>query len=258
MTASGRGARKRWPAIGAAARCPMHVLQQPPFATALTAAYNPMPTDPADPDFGKPYLRHPDPQPPQATSNGWPVTPPADPVAAASAVSPAELAAWSAGDGRPRPESVGLSWFRVFRESSARFIVTCGAGSTMGFRDWADVTYPPSQAEMFGNDQALFERLVQDEHRLWYRVEWSDAIGSVYFGNFINNEIYPASYAGGGGSNKRDWDHWLLHPINASQRSHGSLRNSVFRPNQCGTIRWIQRLESAPLAASDDVDDLAW
>ncbi|MFT3766289.1 MAG: hypothetical protein QM820_12380 [Minicystis sp.] len=116
-----------------------------------------------------------------------------------------------AGDPSPRLESVGLSWFRVYRESErdhngvddpgyddpwydtpanrlqhnhAIFIVTCGAGGSRGFRSWdgpdadpsSDVVDAGAQAE-FGGDPALFASLQREERVLWYRCEWSPANG---------------------------------------------------------------------------------
>jgi hypothetical protein len=116
----------RWPAVGTTAICPMHVMERPPYAIQMTATYNPVDTDTTKPVWGMPYLRNPDPQP--AISNQWPGT-----------VTDANFAAFAQGDRRPRRQSQGLSWFRVHRERPSVFVITCGAGASLGFKHWGEV-----------------------------------------------------------------------------------------------------------------------
>src|SRR4051812_47836039 len=111
----------------------MHVLERPPAAIRLTTSYNPIrtpvspdPVGPGDPLFGRPFLRNPDPLP--VSANGWP-----------GAVDDAGFADFMRGDRRIRPTSVGLAWFRCRRDGDATFVVTCGAGGTLGYRDWTEV-----------------------------------------------------------------------------------------------------------------------
>jgi hypothetical protein len=208
-----------WPAVGATARCPMEVLRRTPYAIRLTTAYNPIESDPAAARFGVPLLTAPDPQP--AHGNGWP-----------GAIDPGAYDAYAAGDRRPRPESVGLAWFRVHREEPARFVVTCGAGASRGFRDWPEVVAAGEAAAFV--DQASFAEIVAAERRLWYRIEWSAWIGNPSYFHFIENEL-------------RRQENYLLHPHNATQCSPTrSQRSQIRRPNPVGTIRWVERLYQPP------------
>jgi len=212
---------RRWPDIGGAARCPMHVMHCPPFAVRLTTAYNPIPIDPTSPDFGMPYLQNPDPQP--VRDNGWP------------SVDPAGFAAYATGDPAPRRSSLGLSWFRVYREKASRFVVTCGAGGSNAYRDWSDVVAAGATDEF--EDRAGFERIVGEEYRSWYRIEWSAAVSSPDY-HWLDNEVYWRG---------QPLDMYYMHPINYSQASTGrSPRSQLRAPNLGGTMRWIERLETPP------------
>ncbi|HYE04981.1 MAG TPA: hypothetical protein VEL07_05590 [Planctomycetota bacterium] len=194
-----------WPDIGGIARCPFHVLTRPPFALRGDAYYNPIVTDEADvAAFGRPYLRNPDPVP---------------------AVD--DQAAFNAGDLRPRATSVGLSWFRVLRLSPARFLLTCGAGATRGFRDWAEVV-AAGETGAFA-DRTMFEQLAQGEVRLWYLIEWNAACGDSYNGiDNLQNGV----------------DHYVSHAMSAS--NDANFLTQPMHRNLVGTVRWIQRVTEAP------------
>ncbi|HYE05995.1 MAG TPA: hypothetical protein VEL07_10810 [Planctomycetota bacterium] len=206
--------RPAWPAIGGVARCPMHRLRRPPYAIAPTAVYNPIGDD------GLPLLAHPDPQP--GVGATWPASPAAP-----------SFADFVAGDPRPIAGSTGQAWFRCHRQDEALFVLTCGAGATQGFASWDEVVGAGATDE-FGGDQRLFADVMAAEIRRWYRIEWSAAVGSVYDFHFVDNEIKTA-------------DHYLMHPHNATQCMRGrSVRSQVRRPNCCGTIRWVEHLETPP------------
>jgi len=215
-----------------AKRFPMYVMERPPFATQLTASYNPIrtpvspnPVDYGDANFGKPYLRFPDPQP--AVNNGWDQSQPTG-----TTVSAGSFAEWERGDQRPRSHSINMSWFRVWRESGATFVVTCGAGGSKGFRSWIDMT-PNEQAE-FNNDQSFFENLRNSEVRLWYRVEWSAAVMAMDY-HMLDHSL------------GRDRDHYMVWPMNASHSEAGhEYRTQTHARNMGGTIRWVQRLITEP------------
>jgi hypothetical protein len=204
-TAASADDDSRFP-VNSVARCPMYVMHLPPYAIRLTAAYNPINTTPGSPDFGLPYLRNPDPQPVAANWSDF-----------------------ATGDPTPVSNSVGLSWFRVCRISGARFIVTCGAGGTMGWRDWTELTTVGGAAAraQFNDDSAFFDTLLQAEFRLWYEVEWSAAVNDPSY-MVMHQDIKP--------------DHFYWKPFNVTHeaRSQPSARNLA------GTIRWIQRLDTAP------------
>lgn len=213
-------------------RFPMYVMERPPFAIALTASYNPIRTphspDPvpfSDPAFGMPYLRHPDPQP--AVDNGWDAG-----VPDGSTVTAAGFSEWQRGDQRARSSSLDLSWFRIWRESGATFVVTCGAGGTKGFRAWTEMN-ADEQAE-FSNDRTLFESLRAAEVRLWYRVEWSAAVMGMDY-HMLDHSL------------GRERDHYMVWPINASHSVAGhEYRTQTHARNMGGTIRWVQRLVNEP------------
>ncbi|HYE07878.1 MAG TPA: hypothetical protein VEL07_20340 [Planctomycetota bacterium] len=141
-----------FPAIGYAARCPMHVMRRPPFAISLAVTANPMIADPS-----KTW----------AEILGNTRTDP-DPVAAT-------LAGFSTGDAGPRFPGGARTWFRVHRETPATFVLACGAGMSLGYRDWTEVALAGDDA-VFGT-RAAFEELRRDEAILWFRAEWNPAVG---------------------------------------------------------------------------------
>jgi hypothetical protein len=197
--------RPAWPAVGGVARAPMFVMRRPPFAIQPIVSRNPMKTDDADPDFGRPFLVNPDPLP---ARDGF--------------------AEFAAGDPRPRPGSEGVAWFRAYRVAPARFVLTCGAGASRGFRDWREVVGARA-TDAFGDDRALFDAAVAAESRLWYLVEWSAAVKNPNWHSIDHEYGLP--------------DHYLEFPINASLGSNqgkGNIKNLL------GSIRWVQRLPRAP------------
>ncbi len=212
----GAADRPAWPAVRGVARCPMHVLERPPYATELTTAYNPIPAV-AGPDFGIPYLLAPDPR------------------SVIQAPTPnAKALAWS-GDPKPRANSTGLAWFRVRREDAATFVVTCGAGATQGFMDWDEVR-GMFATELFGGDQVVFEQMRAAETRAWYRFEWSAAVAP--------SEVHNVANALNGGS---PVDQYVSFPMNTSDVPQGKpMRSQAHCINMGGTIRWVQRLRQAP------------
>ncbi|HYE04129.1 MAG TPA: hypothetical protein VEL07_01300 [Planctomycetota bacterium] len=216
--ADGAPDRPAWPAVGAVVRCPMAVRERPPFAVAMNAAPNAIALD--GPDAGMPYLRAPDPQP--AVGNGWP-----------GAVDATAFDDFVRGLPRPRPESVGLGWFRLHRVAAAAFVVTCGSGASAGWRDWQEI--PDADRAAYGDDAELFAQLAAAEVRTWYRIEWSAAIPPCD-SHSIENEAVAAPP-----------DPMVLHPMNTSQMSRTrSLRSQARSPNLVGTIRYIERLASPP------------
>jgi hypothetical protein len=213
-------------------RFPMYVMERPPYAIELTASYNPIRT-PYSPEpvqfndaaFGMPYLRYPDPQP--TVENGWDRS-----TATGSTVTATRFGEWAQGDQRPRSTSIDLSWFRIWRESGATFVVTCGAGGTKGFRSWDEMS-GTEQLE-FGNDRGLFNGLLASEVRLWYRVEWSAAVMGMDY-HMLDHSL------------GRERDHYMVWPMNASHAVAGhEYRTQTHARNMGGTIRWVQRLITEP------------
>jgi hypothetical protein len=207
--------------VGVARRFPMHVWQRPPYAISQKTVCNPV--DPAGIDQGRSYLRFPDPQP---ALPGLRAQDPRDPSGNAG-----EWAAWVTGDSTLRQDSVAQSWFRIVREpTGAVFTVTCGAGGTWGYRDWAEV--PVGERALFNNDDKLFANLQAQEVRLWYRVEWNAATTSIDM-NYLREHhehkwgVSTMTYQAGGGSNN-------------------GYSGQFMAPNMGGTIQWIQRLRHEP------------
>ena len=230
---SGALVRPSWPAKGSVARCPMFVMERPPFAVELTAVYNPIVTDETSPLFGLPYLLKPDPQP----------------------VYHNDRARFMDKDERPRPESVGRSWFRIYREprlsaavfpstapalpgdGPATFIITVGGGGTLGWRDYDEVLAADQDrglssyyAAEFNNDPRFFETLRAQEIRMWFRIEWSPTVASSMDHNIKN------------AWHQTDEDIFVSFPMNVSD----SFRTQAHARNMCGTIRWVQRLRKEP------------
>jgi hypothetical protein len=217
--------------IGSYGRFPMFVWARTRYATRLTAAYNPIATDPADAaTFGMPFLRNPDPQP--AAGNGWP-----------GAVSAARFDAntvgdYVHGDPTPRANSTGMAWFRVYRRGPDRFIVTCGAGGSMGFKDWHEVQAEeasgrtPGATGAFG-DETMFRAVQDQEVRFWYLVEWSPAVGGATY-QCVDNEQAP--------------DHYQWRPFNPIHENYngGGHQSQTHARNMLGTLRFIQRLRAMP------------
>ena len=219
---------------GVPRRFPMYVWKQTRYALRPTSAYNPISTDESDNSrFGRPYLVNPDPQP-VATAFSDPsssglvrdylhgdatIAPGGDPV------------------GTPRWNSFNLSWFRILRVDKARFLVTCGAGSTQGFRSFQEASAQlgaDSASQLFG-DAEMFQQFQDQEVRAWYLIEWSPAvIGGT--NNTVDGGILGA-------------EHFVTFPENASHQYYpGGVGSQSNSRNMVGTIRWIQRMSTEPAA----------
>jgi hypothetical protein len=229
--------RPAWPAIGAVARCPMYAMQRPPYAIQTAAGYNPIDTsDPSAPTWGVPLLLNPDPQP--AVDNGWS-------RAAPGAVNDARYADFARGDTRPRAETVGLAWFRVYRESAAVFVITTGSGPSLGFRDWDEVR-GAGEAAAFGGQRELFDEAVAGEARLHHRVEWGpETIEWSETGYQYHLQWDTPAHV------RNPWVDSNTHLLtNMSLESPGGSTMNVGMkraPNCLGSIRWVQRLDAPPV-----------
>ncbi len=197
-----------------AKRCLMYVMQRPPFAVSPKVAVNAIPTE--GPDVLKPYLSLPDPQPFQ------------------SGMPSAEFAqAYISGNPQIDNARYLPSWFRVWRATPASFVITCGVGETLGYRNWDEVV-AANETGRFGGPtpegREMFYFHQQQEVRLWYLVEWSGHVASSDYQN-LQNEFGPKTV-----------ETYMQRPINTSQesRSQGKMVNPV------GTIRMIQRLLNEP------------
>jgi hypothetical protein len=195
------GTGTSWPAVGSWTICDARLWTRPPTAIRSTVAPNPIPQDPAQPWsalVGFPTL---DPQP--AIS---------DPVA------------FLTGDARPLPGTDNPCWFRVYRRKPAVFIIACGAGSSGGYRSWAEVV-AASQAARWGS-QENWESQRLSEPMLWYEAEWNAAVNVTSSGY-----IYQSDYS--------------IVPANIS-KPFGSGTDQPNKRNQMGTFLYLQRLEQEP------------
>ena len=206
--------RPSWPAIGGVARCPMYVMQRPPYAVQLTAAYNPISTDPSSLYFGQPLQVNPDPQP----------------VVTNPTSSQGTLTDFIVGDPTPRGNSTSMAWFRAYRDGPDTFVITCGAGATLGFNNWNEVV-GAGFAQQFTSDPSLLQSYLQQEMRIWYRVQWSAAVATPDVHNIKNAWIDGASD-----------DYYISFPMDSSQ----SIRSQSHCKNMGGTFRYIERLRIAP------------
>ena len=254
-----------------AARFPMYVMQQPPFAMRPVMAPNPFDPDStwtqaqwerdAGPDLRYSLTNLPE-APVSATlaNEAWAARQPFD-----------ANVDFRYGDQNPRPDSQGMAWFRVYRESPGEhdgepgnvvngttgrddefdvvdlsghhgiFIVTCGAGGTMGFKDYKEAEDAPGGAPF---DEVTFENLRATERILWYRVEWT---GSDLPGTYsdINNPETNAEVPLWNRGNS------FFNTLSRKRSPPRIWRNapmeggSVAR-NPIGTIEWIMRLEREP------------
>jgi hypothetical protein len=203
----------KWPNIGGVSICHMYRMMRPPYAISLKVSYNPIVADlslKGRADWGQPLLNHPDPEPFTST---W--------------------SAFSNGDLAPVSDSSGVAWFRVRRHSLTRFVVTCGAGGTHGYKNWdeavslANETEGMSAVQIFG-DQNAFNALLASEVRLWYEIQWTAAVPPIALG------VTPAG--------------WASDPANASALTSG-VANQYMAPASAhpgGTISYIQRLRKPP------------
>ena len=241
-----------WPAPGSVKRAPMHLVKRPPFAVVPHMYPNRIPTETdsaVDPQyvdrFGVPLLSKPDP------------LPAFDPALGAYTGSAAQRQSWALGDLQPVDGSLGLAWFRIYRETGsepdrpakagaagATFVITVGSGSTQGFKDWAEVTAGGAGAQ-FDDSPSMFASLAAAEIRQWYRVEWSAAVGGGEMRSLGQHIQETKNWKGGRNNHARS-------PLNTSRsrnkESGGETFSSAEPRNYVGTISYIQRLETPPSA----------
>jgi hypothetical protein len=213
----------KWPHIGTFVRCPMFLRRVPPFATSLATGSNPiLVKDPSSPEYGYPLMRYPDPQPLDNLNSYDHASP--------GSVSDTRYLDFAKGDPTPRTETLGKAWFRVFRDGPGTFIITCGSGATLGYKDWNEI--PTDDQPQFQNRE-FFYQLKNTELRLHYRVEWTAAGVETSYHN-LQHEI------------ARTHDHYETWPPNASHAWSSSRRTQTWLKSPVGTIRWIQRLVMEP------------
>lgn len=198
------GTGTRWPAIGSHMICDARLWLRPPTAISQRVATNPIPHEPALP---------------WAQLVGYPELDPT-PIAGA-------FADFLAGDRSPVPGTDAPCWFRVYRKAPAVFIITCGGGTSRGYKDWAEVQGSPDAGLWSSRGEWELARL--NEPVMWYEVAWSPAVnttstGWIYAGH---NSIKPA---------------YISRPfvVGADNEDQTNKRN------QLGTFLYRQRLEREP------------
>jgi hypothetical protein len=170
-------------------------------------------------------------------SNGWPQQATSGTVTGAlydDGQNGATLTDFVHGDPTPRQQTTGKSWFRVYRDGPATFVITCGSGATMGYTSYAEAASVggPSAAAMFNNDPGFFNSLAANELRIWYRIEWSPSVMEQTYHNLQHGDVGV--------------EHNLMWPANASHTWSVGNRTQTWTKNPVGTIRWVERLVTQP------------
>lgn len=226
-----------WPAPGSVARCPIYRQVRPRFAVrpgplnTFSDDVNAAGTAVAIRDLYKQLA--------------WPLAP--DPAPVVPLTDPRFVTAFNAGDPSPVPGSEFQCWFRIYRETPADhdgdgspyfdvidlnggspidgaarppnasvFIVTVGAGASLGFRDWAEVQ-ASGMSDTFGAS-AEFNQIRSLETIRWFRLEWSP---------------YDNKGLGQG-----------LRKVQSPSQSSIECYYPAIHP--FGHIRWVQRLDREP------------
>ncbi len=120
----------------------------------------------------------------------------------------------------------------------ATFTITCGAGATQGFRDYQEA-YDLGYAALFNYDAKYFGTLRAQERILWFRTEWTSAVGGSSMGIRIQDgywelpEINEGAYTGANAV-------YTAAPLNTAKQQWWANRNAL------GSFLWIQRLDKMP------------
>jgi len=242
-----------WPAPGSVVRCPIQRLTRPPFAV------HPGPRNTFSDPKGQTSIGALD----DALFNKHPVERViyADPEPIVPVGDPSFATGFAAGDRTPVPGSEFQSWFRVYRETASDhdgdgspfydvinlnggdpieggaaarpanasvFLVTAGAGASLGFRDWAEVVAAGKTAIF--DSAGEFDRIRAAEAIRWYRLEWSP------YHNMGSGKGLRA--------NSQHTDINNLVSISGYSSNNGDAFYSV--PYPFGHIRWVQRLDQEP------------
>ena len=159
---------------GKAGRFPLYAMERPPYALKTTFTYNPAPMNPALAWKDLVNYKNADPQPVATLWDDF-----------------------EQGRKTPRQESFGRSWFRIYRDRNsgstlvepATFTITCGAGATNGYRTYAEAV-TAGDAALFNFDPAYFGLLRTQERMLWFRTEWTAAVGGSGMGVRVQNGLW--------------------------------------------------------------------
>ncbi len=195
------GKGTKWPAIGSWTVCDARLWTLPPTATTAHVAPNPIPPEPAVP--WRELINFPNQDPRPATS---------------------DYDQFVKGLQTQLPGTDNPCWFRIYRRRPAVFIISCGAGSTGGFRTWQEVV--DAGKESYWGTQEFWAIQFQNEPVFWYEVEWNAAVNTASAGY-----IYSGDQS--------------LVPTNIS-KTFGNGTDHPNKRNQMGTFLYLQRLEKEP------------
>jgi hypothetical protein len=200
-----KGTGTIYPAVGTSTRCPFHVLVRPPCALSPNTVPNPMPLEPSRPWAELVSMKNPNPVPAIKIPTDWDD--------------------FLRGDPRIREDSQARSWFRIHRKTPSVFIITCGAGTTTGYRTYPEAS-DAGEGELFNNDPEFFAELRRHETILWYETEWNPAVYS------------SAGYL-------HDYNAVTIQPIPVSKPFISGTSYMAPR-NFAGSFLYIQRLDKEP------------
>jgi hypothetical protein len=132
------------------------------------------------------------------------------------------------GDRNLLPWSENPCWFRVHRRKPGVFIITCGAGSSGGYRNWQEIQ-DAGEANRW-NNSAMWQAHRDQEPLFWYEVEWNAAVNVTSSGY-----MYLTDYS--------------IVPNNVSKTFGNTGTFGADHPNKrnhMGTFLYLQRLEREP------------
>jgi len=205
------GKGKRWPAIGASTICESTSLyQRPPTAISQNVAPNPIQQDPSLEWKDLVGFAKASPRPAaEGETFGEFLDGDRDPITK-------EL--------KRLPGTENPCWFRLYRWKPAVFIITCGAGSSGGFRTWQEVIDAGQEARFGSVDVWMAMR--HEEQLMWYEVEWTPAVNTSSSGYMYqyDRQIMPANIS----------------------KPFGNGTDQPNKRNQMGTFLYIQRLLNEP------------
>jgi hypothetical protein len=128
----------------------------------------------------------------------------------------------------PSQSSINTAWFRIYYKGEyssgtvnydgrappgtlaarATFMATCGAGASLGYRDWAEV--PAADRTYFG-DAATFNAIAASESRMWFEVSWS-TINVYHDANKPSLSQFPPMFSDASDPATYSPNLWILPP----------------------------------------------
>lgn len=190
------------------------------------------------------------------------------------------LADYNAGDRRARTPRA--SWFRIYRETpqdhdgdgvpfydtvslngddrtpdnGSVFIITCGAGATQGFRDWAEAVAELGSATaalVFTSEAGFWDRR-REEAILWFRAEWTPytQVNLAPFGV----QSYNGRMPGEGANHRYPRGVRVPEEWQSAAKAHATQgiwhydnvvpQRRTANPMPFGSFRWVMSLDQEP------------